>query len=298
MDFKQIEAFVNVVKYGSFSKAADASFLTQPTISSHISTLEKELGQKLINRNGKKALPTKQGEMLYKYAISMLKTRERAMLSLESYTQDIGGVLEIQSSSIPAGYIVPKLMGEFREIHPNMKFYMEQSDSSIVESNLLDQKGEIGFLGYRSSVPSLNCEKIMTDTVVLITPNNDKFQKFIGKTISPKDFIDEPFIWREQGSATRKEFEAAVNAIGYDSKRLNIVVRANSMEAIKQSVSNGLGVSVVSKIVVDQSLDSAGFLSFSIEGMEYGREFYLVWNKSTFLSPAAEAFKNFVLNRK
>ncbi len=84
MDFRQIEAFVNVVKHESFSKAADASFLTQPTISSHIGSLEKELGQRLINRSGKKALPTKQGRMLYKYAVNMLNTREKAIFSLES----------------------------------------------------------------------------------------------------------------------------------------------------------------------------------------------------------------------
>lgn len=298
MDFKQIEAFVNVVKYGSFSKAADASFLTQPTISSHVSTLEKELNQKLINRKGKNAQPTKQGEILFKHAVEMLKTREIAIFSLESYIHEIGSVLEIQSSSIPAGYIVPDFMASFRKKHPQVKFYMEQSDSSIVESNLLNQKGEIGFLGYKSNSPALNCERILTDKVVLITPNNDKFQKFIGKTLSPEHFINEPFIWREQGSATRKEFEAAINTIGYDSKKLNIVMRTNSMEVIKQSVSKGLGVSVVSKIVVDQSLDSTGFLSFTIEGMEYGREFFLVWNKNTTLSPTAEAFKDFVLEHK
>lgn len=294
MDFKQIEAFVNVVKYESFSKAADASFLTQPTISSHIGSLEKELGQRLINRSGKKAFPTKQGRMLYKYAVNMLNTREKAIFSLESYKHEISGVLEIQASSIPAQYIVPGLMAEFREIYPGVQFLMDQSYSGRVEENLLEHKGEIGFLGYRGNA-ALNCEKIMTDSVVLITPDNDKFRSLAGRPISPEDFIREPFVWREKGSATRKEFEVAIKAMGYDPREINVAVSANSLEAIKQSVAKGVGVSVVSQLVVECSLACERFLAFSIEGIEIEREFFLAWNKTATLSPVAETFKNFVL---
>ncbi len=295
MDFRQIEAFVNVVKYKSFSKAADASFLTQPTISTHVSTLEKELGLKLIDRHGKQALPTRQGKILYKYAVHLLNTREKAIDALDDYTSEIDGVLEIQASSIPGEYIVPVLISRFREKHPQVRFYLEQSDSSKVEENLLEQKGEVGFLGYRGTA-NLNYEKILTDPVVLITPNNSKFQTLIGKDLVPEDFINEPFVWREQGSATRKEFEAAIASMGYDPKQLNVAARANSMEAIKQAVANGLGVSVVSQIAVECSLGGGRFLSFPIEGMKIDREFYLVWNKNVALSPTAEAFKNFVLS--
>ncbi len=296
MDFRQIEAFVNVVKYKSFSKAADASFLTQPTISSHVSTLEKELGTKLIHRNTKEALPTGQGRLLYKYAVNMLNTREKAVFSLKGYSEAIRGVLEMQTSSIPGEYMVPQLMAEFKEKYPLVKFYLEQSDSSRVEHNLADHKGELGFIGYRGTA-NLHYEKIMTDIAVLITPNNDKFRPLNGKELTPEDFIDEPFVWREQGSATRKEFETALSAMGQDPKQLNVVARVNSIEAIMQSVSYGLGVSVVSKIAVDCNLSNDRFLSFPIKGMELGRVFYLVWNKSTALSPTAETFRSFVLDR-
>ena len=78
MEFKQLEAFVNVVRYKSFSKAADASFLTQPTVSTHIKSLEKELGVTLIDRMGKESLPTSEGRELYRYAVNMLNTRQQA----------------------------------------------------------------------------------------------------------------------------------------------------------------------------------------------------------------------------
>lgn len=295
MDFRQLEAFVNVVKYKSFSKAADASFLTQPTVSTHVSALEKELGTKLIKRNAKEALPTDQGRILYKYAVNLLNTREKAALSVRGDLQQIQGILEIQTSSIPGEFMVPELMAKFREIYPEVKFYLEQSDSDKVENNLLEQKGELGFLGYQGTA-NLHYEKIMTDTSLLITPKSEKFLSLRGQALSPKDFIDEPFVWREQGSATRKEFETALSQMGQDPKKLKIVAYVNSMGAIMQSVSHGLGVSVVSKLIVDGNADCDRFLHFPIKDMELKRSFFLVWNKNAILSPGAEAFKDFVLD--
>lgn len=295
MDFKQIEAFVNVVKYKSFSKAADASFLTQPTISTHIGILEKELNMQLINRKSKEALPTKQGRIFYKYAIMMLNTREKAVHSLNNLPSDINGILEIQASSIPGEYIVPELMTKFRQIYPDVRFYLEQSDSVTVSKNLLENKGEIGFTGMKSE-NGLVYIPVMRDEAVLITPPSTKFKALEGKVLTPEDFIREPFILREQGSGTRKEFEDKIEKLGYPPGKLNITARINSMESIKHAVAGGLGVSIVSKIAVGKQCDKDRFLIFSMEGYHSGREFYLAYNKNVTLSPRAEAFKEFVLN--
>ena len=295
MDFKQIEAFVNVVKYKSFSKAADASFLTQPTISTHVNTLEKELGVRLIDRNGKEALPTKQGKILFKYAIHMINTREKAIFSLQSFNKEIDGILEIQASSVPGEYLVPPLITKFRERYPRVKFYLEQSDSNKVEENLMEQKGEIGFIGYMGA-SNLMYEKLTDDHMVLITPRNDRFESIAGREILIEDIINEFFVWREQGSATRKEFENKISLMGYNPKQMKVVALMNTMEAIKQAVSNGLGISIISGIAVDCDQSCRGYLTFEIKDMNLDREFYLVWNKNVALSPTAEAFKTFVLD--
>ena len=124
MEFKQIEAFVNVIKYKSFSKAADASFLTQPTISTHISSLEKELGVTLIDRMGKESRPTKAGRAFYKYAISLINTREKALVEIGRGGTELSGILDLRASSIPGEYIVPELMTGFRQLLPQVRFYM------------------------------------------------------------------------------------------------------------------------------------------------------------------------------
>lgn len=293
MDFKQIEAFVNVVKYKSFSKAADALYLSQPTISTHINTLENELGVQLIDRRGKEALPTQQGSVLYKYGVTMINVREKAVLSMSNSARQIGGVLEIQASSVPGEYIVPALISKFRELHPRVKFYLEQSDSSTVEDNLLAQKGEIGFMGHKAG-GGLCCERLAVDQMVLVTPNNEKYQAMKGRKIAFSEIGNEPFLWREQGSATRREFEEKIEAMGCNPKQINVVARMNSMEAIKQAVGCGLGVSIVSRMSVEDQPDQR-LLTFEIQDVNFDREFYLVWNKNIPISATAEAFRNFAL---
>ena len=296
MEFKQIEAFVNVIKYKSFSKAADASFLTQPTISTHISSLEKELGVTLVDRTGKESRPTKEGRAFYKYAINIINTREKAIMAVGSAENDFSGIVDLRASSIPGQYVVPSLMATFRKLYPNVKFYLEQSDSEAVWNGILENNGDIGFTGdYRNN--GLKYDLLFKDQMVLITPKNEKFLKlkeqsdFIGKEY----FIDEDFVWREEGSATRSTFEEKIFT-GRKGSGFNVVATVNSLEAIKRCVAGGMGVSVLSETVIEKDKDP-GYLSFKLSDVNLDREFYMVTNKNTTLSPTAMKFKEFVLNQ-
>lgn len=295
MDFNQIEAFANVVKYRSFSKAADASFLTQPTISAHIRSLEKELGMTLLNRKSNNVTPTMQGKIFYRYAISMINTRSKAIYSLQNLTSDLSGVIEIQTSSIPGQYLVPKLISAFAKEHPMVKFYIDQSDSSQVFDNLSNQKGDMGFTGNKNA-SHLTSELMLKEPVVLIAPDKGKFAKVEGNSVKIRDFIDQPFIWREEGSATRKEFEKALGEKGFSVKSMKVVARMNSMEAIKQVVASGLGIAILSKMATEHIVDGCGIRCFDIEDFKDEREFYFVYNKTITLSPSAEIFKDFILD--
>lgn len=295
MDFKQIEAFANVVRYKSFSKAAEVSFVSQPTISTHVSSLEKELNMQLIDRNFKEALPTKQGRVFYKYAINMLNIREKAINSVKDVCSDISGIVEIQASSIPGEYIIPPILSNFREIYDDVKFYVEESDSMTVTNNILNNKGEIGFVGHKSD-KNLVYHELLEDRIVLITPKTSKYLERQSPVIKIHEFIDEPIILREQGSGTMKEFERNLMKYNYSSKQLNVVCRMNNVQSIINAVSNGLGVSMISKIAAMKCCKSNDILYFNIENMNSNRMFYMVYSKKTSLSPTAEAFKNFVLS--
>lgn len=296
MDFKQIEAFVNVIKYKGFSRAAEATFLTQPTISAHVNALEKELKLQLIDRTKKEAILTAEGKLFYNYAMTMLNTREQAIHSLQNFSLNINGTIYIQSSSIPGEYIVPSLISEFKKEYGKAKFCLEQSDSSKVAENIKDHKGEIGFTGYKEN-DGLMYKLLMKDNTVLITPENEFFKKREGSKLSLKEFINEPFILRDKGSATRKAFERELENKGIAPTSINIAARMNSMEAIKQAVRGGIGVSIISEVAADRAKLDKGYLVFDIEDYNEAREFYMVYNDKLTMSPTVETFKFFVLEK-
>ena len=297
MDFKQIEAFVNVIKYKSFSKAAEATFLTQPTISTHISSLEKELGVTLIDRMGKESRPTKQGRAFYNYAINLLHTRERAISAMENSSKDISGEINIKTSSIPGEHIVPQLIAEFHKHYPKVSFYVEQSDSDKVWNDILDNMGDIGFTGdYRGN--ELKCELLLKDSLVLITPKTEKFLRLREESavILPQSFCREEFVWRDEGSATRKSFEDYCKQADPNLK-IKTVATVDHLGTVIKCVSSGLGVSVISRIAAAES-DTQDYLVFELGDTDFKREFYFVYNKNITLTPAALKFKEFILDKK
>ena len=297
MDFKQIEAFVNVVKYKKFSRAADASFLTQPTISTHINNLEKELNAVLLNRQGREITMTKQGEAFYSYATNILNLREQATLSVQGMNREVEGVVEIQTSSIPGQYYVPMLLGEFRSRYPGVKIFLEQSDSRNVMDNIINQKGEIGFTGTKLS-NNLVYEEIFTDDMILITPNKGKFAKMETDTVHVQEIVGESFILREDGSGTKKEFEKAeIQGISI-LKMVNVIAHMNNTEAIKNAVISGLGISVLSACAARDLKNNDQLKCFKIAGLSKKRHFYMVRNRTYCLSPAAERFWDYVLEMR
>lgn len=294
MDFKQIEAFVNVLKYKGFSKAAEATFLTQPTISAHINALEKELRLQLIDRTKKEAIPTAEGTLFYNYALTMLHTREQAIYALQNFSLNINGTIEIQSSSIPGEYIVPGLIAAFKKEYSKAKFRLKQSDSSLVAEQIKAHKGEIGFTG-RQQEDGLAYRLLMKDKAVLITPEHERFREHDGNSLLLEDFIGEPFLLRERGSATRKTFEQELDAKGIAPTSVNVAASMNSMEAIKQAVRSGMGVSIISEAAADRQRKDKGYLVFDLGDFHVERQFYLVYNNQITMSPTAETFKFFVL---
>lgn len=294
MEFKQLEAFVNVVRYKSFSKAAEATYLTQPTISTHISSLEKELGVKLIDRRGKESRATKQGRAFYNYAVNIINTRERAVSAMAEFGTDISGVLEIRTSSIPGQCIVPELITGFHKLYPNVVFSVEQSDSEKVWNDIQENLGEIGFTGYFED-NSLKYELLFRDSLVLAAPDTEKFRRLraVSDRIAIKDVQDEKFIWREEGSATRKTLENWF--AGHDVRKPETVAVVNSLEGVKACIRQGLGVSVMSAAAVRKEMkDREGILIFRFEDVDLEREFYMVYNKNTTLSPIAVKFREYV----
>lgn len=288
MDFKQIEAFVNVVRYKSFSKAADATFFTQPTISTHIRNLEKELGVKLLDRKSRVVEMTPEGGKFYKYAVEMINARAQAFEALNDKSESIEGVLEIQASSIPGVTFLPAFLAGFRQDHPGIQYYVSVSDTQTVLDNIIERRGEIGFIGENAASSSIECIKVASDKSVLISP----LSYDLSAQVSLRDIMSLPFIWRETGSATRKSFEQAALKAGFEKEDFEVAALVDDMDAIIRTVEAGLGVAIISEKVAS-ALGSRVKVA-EIADYREDRSFYMVSLKSTSFSPAAMAFIEYV----
>jgi Transcriptional regulator len=286
MDFKQIEAFINVAKFKSFSKAANSSFLSQPAISSHIASLEKELSVQLFDRTSKEVLLTPAGESFLKYALDILNTRDKAIFNLANFNERVSGKLRLSASTTPCNTIVPYLIKEFYEQYPDVSFDVtEQSSSQVIES-ITKFDCELGLVGELVNDEKIKSYNIIDDDLVIISPPQFNFPD----TIDIDFLFKYKFILREQGSATRKTFEDALKRQGIDFSNIDVHFQVNNLDTLYQFVKNGLGISIVSKYVFRDYI-SLGFIKeSSIKNLSLKRYIYLVISSKRTLTPTAKAF--------
>lgn len=292
MDFKQLEAFVQVVRLGSFSKAAKALYLTQPTVSAHVSGLEQELGTSLLRRTSQGALPTREGKILCGYAQEMLALRERAVSEC-GVPREMKGTLEIASSTVPHQHLLPELMSRFRELHPGASFHVISGDSSQVVDSLLAGRAELGLTGTTTPTELCLYTSFAQDSLVVITPNTEPYRSLQAFGIAQlRQF---PFILREPGSGTRKETEEFLRQKGLGLEELKIAAQLDDPDAVKNSVGQGLGVSILSELSAADLARLGKILVFPLEGEPILRRLYVVRRAKGALSPLAAEFHRFVL---
>lgn len=292
MDFKQIEAFVNVAKHKSFSKAADAIYLSQPTISAHIASLEQELGIILFDRNGKDIRLTHGGSLFLEYAINLMNIRNNAITNLANYNNKIAGKLIISSSTAPCRFILPKLVTIFKESFKDVTFDIKEESTKNVVDMIIGGESEIGIVGEILKDSRLSYTKIADDNLVLVSnyPN-------LSEELDIEDIFDESFILREKGSATRSTFEDALNSHGYSPSRLKVFAEVSSLEAVLQFVKNGTGLSVVSELACEDYIKSGLIRKHTIKGLNMSRDIYAVIHTRRTLSPASRAFYNHITGK-
>ncbi len=292
MEFKQIEAFVAVVRTGSFSKAAEKLFLSQPTVSSHVNTLEKELNLQLIDRTHRKAVPTAEGQRLYSYAVTLLNTRDQALYSVQNFALNISGTVRLCASSVPGKVLVPKLMMLFQQQYEGVRFLYTQMDSQGVIESILKHEYEVGFVGTKKN-NGLIYDPIMKDRMVLIAPKKQAYKEAVKQGMSLKDLQKERMILREPGSGTRIKFEEALSQKGLSIDQLDVAAYINDTGTIIRMVENGLGVSVVSEAALEKNNPRANYYTIELKDYHDERTIYMVHDGRITLSPTAETFRYF-----
>ena len=224
----------------------------------------------------------------------MLNLREDAVCSVKNYNKELKGTLTICASTVPSQNILPKVIAAFREEYPHVTFNILRQDSELVVESISKGMADIGFCGTDTHNPDCVFESFIQDHLVIITPNTERFRQMRTTGIKADFLKTEPIILREEGSGTRKETEHFLAKSGIDIGELKIAAQFNDPDSIKHAVSQGMGISIISKAAVEDYENFGLLLSFDLSGISMDRHLYIVSHKNNPLSFIGEVFLNFV----
>jgi DNA-binding transcriptional LysR family regulator len=293
-DLRQLEIFCKVVELKSFSKAAEAVFLTQASVSERIAGLENSIGAKLLDRLGRQIVPTRAGELLFRQALQLLDMKRSVKLEIENFLGLKQGEVRLGGSTIPGEYILPAIIGKFNKKYPFISVSLVISDTTETENLVHRGDLELGVIGSRSSNQDLVHYNLWKDELVLIVNADHRWAD--KKTVSPDELLQEPFIMREKGSGTQRIIDEALKASGLGGiLSLKSVACLGSSTAIKEGVKAGLGVSIISSRALETEFKSGVLKTIKIKGLPtIKRTFYLIKDKRRVASPACRAMLDFL----
>ena len=304
MDFHQLKIFIEVARQKNFSRAAEKIFLTQPTVSAHIKTLENEIGVLLLDRSQRELQLTSAGQILFQYAQQLLNLEKQALFDIQQESRLIKGHLELVASSIPSIYVLPALLKDFIARHPQVTFTVKHCDTQQTYECIKDFTYDLGFVGEPVPSEGLHQVKLLQDDLILAAPAQTRLPGERPSSTQPSlyeirltsradsaAFLELPFLMREPGSATRLVFEQALRDFyGNEDLQLQVVGYLENQEAIKEAVKIGLGMTVLSYKAVRQELAGGWIKGYRLPDLKLERSLYLIYRSKGILSPLHEAF--------
>lgn len=293
ISIRQLEAFVATAEYCSFTKAAEDLHLTQSTVSMHIRTLEQVLNACLIERGARrKVILTEEGKRVYSVAKDILGRLEALQ---EDHRSEAGEPLRIGTSTVPAQYLLPKLLSGFLKKHPHVKYILRRGDSEHILDCLKKGEVRIGLTGYKNGDRSLIFQEIARDHLVLITENSEVYRALQAEGKTGQDLLHLPMIAREESSGTQHAADALLQRMGV--KEPDIVARMDNPESVKMSVAEGMGVSLISDLAVSAEVRAGKLLSFPFTPRSQERKLYIAWPKDAVLTSTELKLIQYVRNQ-
>ena len=293
MEFNQLESFLSVVRYNSFSKAAKELYLTQPTISNNIKNLEKELETTLLDRTSKTITLTEPGKAFYNYALELVNLRDKAKFNIIGSLDKIEGNIELPASSIPEQYILPYIIKDFISLYPKVTFDISRRNSKDIIDDIIGGKESFGIVGAKLPSRMLNYVDFYNDEIILATSNNN-YPLVQNGVLEIDDILAGKFLFRKESSGTRLFIEKCLGDKNISLGDLDIVSLLDSNETIKKMIELELGISFISKVSIQNEIKLGLIKSFNIKGLDLNRKIYFVYSKHRTLPPAVEAFRDFL----
>ena len=290
---KQLEAFTAVAECGSFSRAASELFLAQSTVSAHVSSLEKILGEQLLLRSDRRPIElTAAGSRVYPLAKKIL-SEGRDLQELFQHGEEDAPLL-LGASTVPGQYLLPGYLAAFLRKHPNLRYTLRRGDSAAIHRLIRSGDTHLGFVGAKLEPDTCEYVPLARDTLVMVTQNNDRYRKLRDQGTLGRELLSEPTVAREEGSGTDRAVQNYMRAIGYPRENLNILARVDDPETIKRMVSQGAGVSVLSALAVAREVEDGTLLAFPMDENGLHRDIFLLYRRDAPLGRTERQFIEFL----
>ena len=292
----QLRILKAIAEQGSFKKAADILFVTQPAVSLQIQNLEKQLEIIIFDRGGRKALLTEAGQLLLEYCERILNQCDEACKAVEDLNSLKGGTLIIGASQTTGTYLMPRMIGLFRQKYPDVSVQLQVHSTRRTGWSVANGQIDLAIIG--GQLPSelenlLQVTPYATDELALVLPINHTFSK--EKELSKEDLYKLNFVTLDSQSTTRKVVDQLLKNSGIEIQRLRIEMELNSLEAIKNAVQSGLGAAFLPVVSIERELASGTIHKPNMIDLGVKRELKLITNPSRYTSKASEAFKKDIL---
>jgi DNA-binding transcriptional LysR family regulator len=291
---RRLQVFHTVARLLSFTKAADSLHMTQPAVTFQVRQLEEYFNTRLFDRTHNRISLTDVGEKVFVYSEQILGLYREMDNDIRTLTGEIIGVLVIGASTTVAEYMLPRLLGEFQELFPDVKLRLRVSNSlgivHMIENNDID----VGIVESPVGNKSLSVEACWQDNlVVIVAPDHPLASK---ESVHVSELKQYPFVSREEGSGTRSVLCDYLEENDMTVNDLNLSMEFGSPEAIKNAVESGLGISVVSETTLVKELKLNTLKAIKIDPPLH-RPFSLVHQRQKFRIRAMQEFLNFANER-
>jgi DNA-binding transcriptional LysR family regulator len=304
LDLQKLQIFCEVARQRSFTRAAEALYLTQPTVSQQIQALERQMKVRLFERLAKEVYLTESGQVLYAKAAALLNMAQEAELAVREAAGISAGKLALGVGVTLATYVLPELLRRFNltyQVGPNavqgnnfspVKFDITLGNSATLAHKLLKNEVDLGLLGSPiDSHPLLELHPFLEDKLILVVSSEDPWAGEGRTSIGLGEIGSRPLLIRERGSALQAFVERMLDAGHVHPEQYLIMA---NLEAIKRSVEIGLGAAIVPALSVKRELEAGRLHALNIEGVEVGRTFIYAHHKDKEMTRPAKAFLELV----
>jgi DNA-binding transcriptional LysR family regulator len=291
---RRLQVFHAVAKQLSFTKAAEVLFMTQPAVTFQIKQLEEHFNTRLFDRGHGRISLTPAGELVLQYAEKILNLSSEMDVRLGEMTGEIGGSLLVGASTTIAEFMLPRILGEFKSQHPNVRPRLVVANSETIETRVAEHTLDIGFIESPSHQPNLQTEVCCDDELMVIC--NPKFPLAKMKEVSPQQLVDHAFVSREPGSGTREFTDSYLRKAGVQPEDLKLVMEMGSPVALNGVLETGLGFAIASRVSVAKAQRLGDLVAIPLKPRLI-RTLSMVYPKEKFRSRLVTAFVDFTATK-